>query len=61
MDDMATSASAEAAQQLRRFLEAVHRGELRTDSGYERALLRRLEGAVAGLEAGRQRGSPSRR
>jgi len=40
-----------AAQVLRRFLAAVEAGELEADSARAKALIRRIEGAVIGLEA----------
>ena len=40
-----------AAQVLRRFLAAVEAGELEADSAHAKALIRRIEGAVIGLEA----------
>ena len=44
-------ARAEAAAALRRFLDAVDRGELQADSAHAKALLRRIEGAISALEA----------
>lgn len=41
----------EAAEVLRRFLMAVESGELEANSAHAKALLRRIEGAVVGLEA----------
>lgn len=41
----------EAAQILRRFVAAVESGELEANSTRAKALLRRIEGAVVGLEA----------
>ena len=41
----------DAAQALRRILDAVEAGELEADSPQAKALLRRLQGAVVGLEA----------
>ncbi|MDQ6947680.1 MAG: hypothetical protein M3256_15775, partial [Actinomycetota bacterium] len=40
----------EAAQVLRRFLATVESGELDANSAHAKALLRRIEGAVVGLE-----------
>lgn len=44
----------DAATALRRFLDAVEAGELEADSAQAKALLRRLQGAVSGLEAGEE-------
>lgn len=44
----------DAAQALRRLLNAVEAGELEADSPQAKALLRRLQGAVTGLEADEQ-------
>ncbi len=41
----------EAAQAVRRFHAAVESGELEVDFAHATALLRRIEGAVVGLEA----------
>ena len=40
----------DAAQALRRFLAAIETGELEANSARAKALIRRLEGAVVGLE-----------
>lgn len=40
----------EAAEVLRRLLAAVESGELEANSAHAKALLRRIEGAVIGLE-----------
>lgn len=44
----------DAAQALRRLLNAVEAGELEADSPQAKALLRRLQGAVTALEADEQ-------
>ncbi len=44
----------EVAALLRRVLAMVERGELKADDPVSRRFLRRLEGAVAALEADRQ-------
>ncbi len=41
----------DAAQAVRRIVDAVEAGELEADSAQAKALLRRLQGAVSGLEA----------
>jgi hypothetical protein len=43
---------AEAAEALKRLLEAVEGGEIDADTPQARRLLRRLEGAVAAWETG---------
>lgn len=45
-----TEARHEAAQVLRRLLLAVEAGELEAKDSHAKALLRRVEGAVVGLE-----------
>ena len=48
----------EAAEMLRRLLEAVDRGELTADTPAERRNLRRLEGMLAALEGVGRRSRP---
>ncbi len=50
----------EAAQVLRGLLAAVKSGELEAESAHAKALLRRVEGAVVGLEAGTTQTGPGR-
>jgi transcription elongation GreA/GreB family factor len=46
-----SKARRDAADALRRLLAAIEAGELEADSPRAKALIRRLEGAVVGLEA----------
>lgn len=48
---MTTPDPQQAAEMLRRLLDAVESGELDADSAHARALMRRIEGAVTALDA----------
>ena len=48
---MSSANPTEVAELLRAVLDAVARGELEANSGKAKALLRRIEGAAAALEA----------